>query len=132
MLDGLTEKIREIESGGRVLYRRDYRISSEKQMPNLRSRRGEGCSLDRVQKVYAAGSILGARRPTQIEFCIGSDSSVSSRFFLGNGSGPFGTRSSRSCRPRPGQASLGTQSLISSLFSGAVPQLEFYRSHSVP
>ena len=35
MLDGLTEKIREIESGGRVLYRRDYRISSEKQMPNL-------------------------------------------------------------------------------------------------
>ena len=76
MLDGLTEKIREIESGGRVLYRRDYRISSEKQMPNLRSRRGEGCSLDRVQKVYAAGSILGARRPTQIEFCIGSDSSA--------------------------------------------------------
>ena len=30
-------------------------------MSNLRSRRGEGCSLDRVQKVYAAGSIQGAR-----------------------------------------------------------------------
>ena len=106
-----------------MLYRRDYKAPGPVALPNLRSRRGEGCSLDRVQKVYAAGSILGARRPTQIEFCIGSDSSVSSRFFLGNGSGPFGTRSSRSCRPRPGQASLGTQSLISSLFSGAVPQL---------
>ena len=56
-----------------MLYRRDYRISSEKQMSNLRSRRGEGCSLDRVQKVYAAGGILGARPLTQFQSCIGSE-----------------------------------------------------------
>ena len=103
----------------------DYKALSPVALPNLRSRRGEGCSFDRMQKVYAAGSILGARPLTQFQSCIGSESSVSSRFFLGNGSGPFGTRPSRSCLPRPGQASLGTQSLILSLFSGAVPQREF-------
>ena len=115
-----------------MLYKRDCKALSPMALPNLRSWRGEGCSFDCVYKVYAAGSILGAKSLTQFQSCIGSESSVSSRFFLGNGSGPFGTRPSRSCLPRPGQASLGTQSLISSLFSGAVPQLEFYRSHSVP
>ena len=44
-----------------VLYRRDYQVSSEKQLSNLRSRRGEGCSFDCEYKVYAAGCILGAK-----------------------------------------------------------------------
>ena len=65
------------------------------------------CSFDRVYKVYAAGSILGAKPLSQFQSCIGSESSVSSRFFLGNGSGPFGTRRSSSfidltqCREAP-------------------------------
>ena len=44
-------------------------------MQNLRSRRGEGCSFDRVQVVYAAGSILGKQSQTQFQSCIGSESS---------------------------------------------------------
>ena len=63
-----------------VLCRRDYQVSSEKQMSSLRSRRGKGCSFDGMQKVYAACSILGARPMTQFQSCIGSESSVSSRF----------------------------------------------------
>ena len=64
-----------------MLYRRFYKAPGPVALPNLMSRRGEGCSLDRVQKVYAAGGILGARPLTQFQLCIGSESSVSSRFF---------------------------------------------------
>ena len=65
-----------------MLYRREYTALGPVALPNLRSRRGEGCSVDRVQKVYAAGSILGARSLTQFQSCIGSESSVSSRLAL--------------------------------------------------
>ena len=54
-----------------MLYRRDYKALSPVALPNLRSRRREGCSFDRVHKVYAACSILCAKPLTQPGSCDG-------------------------------------------------------------
>ena len=72
-----------------MLYTRDYKALSSVALPNLRSRRG-GVALSIVcVKVYAAGSILGAKPLTQLQSCIGSASSVSSRFFFKKRFRPF-------------------------------------------
>ena len=67
MLDGLTEKIREIESNAAdVLYRRDYQISSEKQMSNLRSWScsgiAHGCALMNLSATYRNQTYLDYSR----------------------------------------------------------------------
>ena len=90
----------------------------------------EICCLLMLFQYAWAGQIWVTTIPHQS--LIASESSVLSRFFLGNGSGPFGLALPFPAFPGPGRRALGTQSLIWSLFSGAVPQLEFYRSHSVP